>query len=531
MTTLSNKPKITPTEDAFVAWQHYLIFICEKLGNANVKEGLEEQAELIGNNKLIEFDFIPNVSVTHTRQKEPTLWSYMPVVCFKDIKCKYRPHLYFGDYYLVLVDRGSEFQYYFMSKRINYDKSISWEYAQHPHISSGNPCLGNFQGDMNTSMDEGNVYQFLSVTKKYLEKYNGRSVFTRGTRYKPENFVYKMVHETEFWEEYGDSENIDYDAIMRDATRWGFPREMAGMGEFSLTGLDRCSYQRAKHGIMGMRGAPYSTNPIRQSNPTILKDIDCVTGADWYNANATDNGFYDGYVYWVHVMLECTILEAQWIVNRYFNSLYAKFKGVKTTKDEDILKGVYLEWHKFMRPSGPRAKRHSYPVTFGNTLEYPAHGTNSEQQNWLYQADTTTHRIKVPISLIKELQTFYEQLKVRFGGSGGDNSNTAFTRIIKAPNKMASKIVAITRNDKSLESLDYKKLMGQDIPKDITEECVHLADRVRAHILEEYHTNLSKEKGRVLNEWKEINPSRASGTKSDDWGEPGEQASLFSDTL
>ena len=184
-----------------------------------------------------------------------------------------------------------------------------------------------------------------------------------------------------------------------------------------------------------------------------------------------------------------------------------------------------------MRPTGPRVRKYQFPIVFGKTLEYPANGTTSQQQNWLFHADQTTYRIKIPTKLIAELKPMYEQLSGRFGGSGGTNSNTTFTGLVKPPNKIASKIVAITQNNKSLETLDYKKLMGQEVPIDITEECLHLADKLRAHVLEEYHTNLGKEKGRVLNEWKEINPSKAPRSQSDDWGEPGEQASLFSDTL
>ena len=528
-----NQPKL-PKKNAFKAWQHYITFICERMGNADMKEGLKEQVEMIGNHKMLEFDFVSDVSLLHTNVSKSVKWDQVPVVCFKDIKCKYRPHLYFGDYYLMIADRGSDFAYYFLSKRVNPDKSVSWENAQHPHISGGNPCLGHFAGDMHTAADAGNIYQFLAVTRKYLEKYNGNSVFTRGTRYKPEDFQYKMVSETDFWEEYGNDDNIDYDGIMRDATRWSFPREMAGIGNFSLSGLDRCSYQRSMHGTLGSRGIPYSSSPVSQSHPSTIDQKHCVIGADWYCPQAIDSGFYNGYCYWVSVLLECSILDAQFYVNRYFNGLYAKFKGVKDRDQEKLIRGIYREWWTFMmKPANPRIPPSTYPIHFGEDLGFPINGTRQTQSNWQNDADQCKTRIRIPKNLLDEVKPLYADLKSRFGSTGmhnTDHSTSHFTMLVKAPNKMASKIVAVTRNNKPLEELDYKKLMGQEVPKDITEECVFVADKIRAHVLEEYHTNLSKEKGRVLNEWKEISP-KSTRVQSDDWGEPGEQASLFSDTL
>ena len=104
-----------------------------------------------------------------------------------------------------------------------------------------------------------------------------------------------------------------------------------------------------------------------------------------------------------------------------------------------------------------------------------------------------------------------------------------FTSLVLAPNKMANKIVSIARNNTDINSLDYEKLMGQLIPANITEKCIHMADKVRAHVLEKYHNNLSKEKGRVLNEWKEIAP--VTNVQSSHRREPSEQASLFPDNL
>ena len=106
------------------------------------------------------------------------------LVCFKDIICKYRPHLHMGDYWLDvrIVDEQVNYKFYTMIDKSE-DEQIMIT-AQHPHLSGGVPCLGSFQGDLATHFNDGNYIQFFSVMKAYLQAYNGRSTYTRGTYYK-----------------------------------------------------------------------------------------------------------------------------------------------------------------------------------------------------------------------------------------------------------------------------------------------------------------------------------------------------------
>ena len=165
------------------------------------------------------------------------------LVCFKDIICKYRPHLHMGDYWLDvrIVDEQVSYKFYTMIDKSE-DEQIMIT-AQHPHLSGGVPCLGTFQGDLATHFNDGNYVQFFSVMKAYLQAYNGRSTYTRGTYYKKaklwgELHSHQEINEM-FHTEAPEDSYLDVHGIATDPMRWNWPKDLTAYTYIELQGQDR----------------------------------------------------------------------------------------------------------------------------------------------------------------------------------------------------------------------------------------------------------------------------------------------------
>jgi len=165
------------------------------------------------------------------------------LVCFKDIICKYRPHLHMGDYWLDLRIADEQITYKFYAPIEKSNDVTEMLPAQHPHLSNGVPCLGTFQGDLATQFRDGNFVQFFSVMKAYLQAYNGRSTYTRGTYYKKAklwgelhsfNEVQEMFHTEEQEDQY-----LDVNGIAKDPMRWNWPKDLTAFTSIELQGQNR----------------------------------------------------------------------------------------------------------------------------------------------------------------------------------------------------------------------------------------------------------------------------------------------------
>ena len=165
------------------------------------------------------------------------------LVCFKDIICKYRPHLHMGDYWLdiKIIDEQVTYKFYTLIEKA--DGEIQALTAHHPHLSGGVPCLGSFQGDLATHFKEGNYVQFFSVMKAYLQAYNGRSTYTRGTYYKKaklwgELHSFEEVNEM-FQTEADEDQYLDVHGIAKDPMRWNWPKDLTAFEHIELQGQNR----------------------------------------------------------------------------------------------------------------------------------------------------------------------------------------------------------------------------------------------------------------------------------------------------
>lgn len=75
------------------------------------------------------------------------------------------------------------------------DEDSVWKWgdmlnAYHPHVSHGNPCLGNFNNDLERSRRDGNPILYLNILNNFVNTWNARSPFFNIHRDK-QDFVYK----------------------------------------------------------------------------------------------------------------------------------------------------------------------------------------------------------------------------------------------------------------------------------------------------------------------------------------------------
>ena len=132
--------------------------------------------------------FDPDVEEIREVEKETLMFR------FKDIVCKYRPHLQLGDIWVgILPIQKGKFEFICKSYEAQEDGTFELQTAQHPHIDQASkPCLGNFAPLIVGALSEGNIIRFFSQFKQYLVAYNGRSTFERGSYYTKLPIYYKM---------------------------------------------------------------------------------------------------------------------------------------------------------------------------------------------------------------------------------------------------------------------------------------------------------------------------------------------------
>ena len=206
------------------------------------------------------------------------------LVRFKDVVCKYRPHLHMGDYWLDVRVIDEQVTYKFHSFIEPEEGKPQLIDAQHPHLSGGVPCLGSFQGDLNTNFKEGNFVQFFSVMKAYLQAYNGRSTYTRGTSFKKRKLngylhSFQEVADMFATEEDADTGRLDVYGIAMDPMRWNWPKEMTAFQHVIVEGQDPL---HLRNYVSSTRYPILSTsryNIFETSNESVLKVLGYVTVA------------------------------------------------------------------------------------------------------------------------------------------------------------------------------------------------------------------------------------------------------------
>ena len=235
------------------------------------------------------------------------------LVRFKNVVCKYRPHLHLGDYWLDIdiVDGSPNYKFYWISESAEGDHILM--NATHPHLNGGIPCLGNFQGDLATNLANSNFIQFFSVMKLYLSSYNGRSTYVRGSEFRKITYKY-MLHSTgqikDIFSEGG--EDIDPIMVGTDPTRWNWPKQLTAIGDLIIEGQLRRGlfewFRQTKY--------PY----LRNARSFHFEQIHWDESTDNYNKVL-------GYVYVAHTIGEMEITQAFEFVRIFLLSLHAQYYG------------------------------------------------------------------------------------------------------------------------------------------------------------------------------------------------------------
>lgn len=203
---------------------------------------IEAQANFIAKKYPIETltvtDMIYN---SNTSQAEPHEVE-KTLICFKNVVCKYRPHIHLGDYWLNLKIVDGSPRYVFYTKVETDPGVIEIYHAVHPHLSGGIPCLGSHEGELYSALTNLNYIQFLSTMRNYLTSYNGRSTYVKGSAFKKIPVKCQLHSESEirdiFAAEEGDMSNMDIRGIGKDPMRWNWPKNMTAYHEFIVQGQE-----------------------------------------------------------------------------------------------------------------------------------------------------------------------------------------------------------------------------------------------------------------------------------------------------
>ena len=202
--------------------------------------------------------------------------------------------------------------------------------AVHPHLNGGVPCLGSFQGDLATNFKAGNYIQFLSTMKAYLQAYNGRSTYSRGSEYKKlkmygDMYTYSTIHAM-FTED--PNEEIDVYSVGEDPMRWNWPKDLTAFNSVIVQGQSTWLIK----------------NYLDKTNYPILKEnrYSLFSGS-----NGRDNQINKviAYVNTAHIIGELPIYQAFEFVRIFLESLRLQYEGAldkdSLKKLEDMARQIY----------------------------------------------------------------------------------------------------------------------------------------------------------------------------------------------
>ena len=284
---------------------------------------LENQAKYLAKKHPISIQKIVNKVYDQASEETIETEEDRVLVCFKQVICKYRPHLHMGDYWLDIefVNGVQNYRFYAI-RTINNEETIVFG-AKHPHISNTKPCLGTYQGDLGTAFVAANYIQFMSIMRAFLGTYTGNDTYTRGTQYKKRK-LHCMLHSRGqildiFSEEAKSSESIDVWRVAEDPMRWNWPKDLTAWNTIQIQGQDM----------------------------HILRDYWNKTNYPWLNGYRTDWGNYNtngimqktnkilGYVSIAHKIGELPLMHAFEFVRIFLMTLQGIYEG---SMDAETLK-------------------------------------------------------------------------------------------------------------------------------------------------------------------------------------------------
>ena len=262
------------------------------------------------------------------------------LVNFKNIICKYRPHLHLGDYWLNVQFSNGQPNYMFYYP-LTIDGVVKWQKADHPHLSGGKPCFGSHQGDIADAITSGNYMRFFSQIKAYLSSYYGRSTYVRGTAYKKRKICYSLYSRQEIFDmfaaEYDEPGDMDVKGLAEDPMRWNWPKDIQAWGTIEVQGQELRQFFR----MLKVSG-DYRMTSLDIEFPFISEQSNWEDNLIQYayndrNPQAEAMNKILGYIYLAKIYGEMSLLEATEFVRIFLIKLYLDYTGCI---DEDMMKSL-----------------------------------------------------------------------------------------------------------------------------------------------------------------------------------------------
>tara|TARA_Y100000361_G_C11140696_1_gene334887 strand:+ start:21 stop:1451 length:1431 start_codon:yes stop_codon:yes gene_type:complete len=461
----------------------------EQLPDATPDMPLEDQAKFISKKyKTKECQImVPKIVRNEEtgQDEEQKVEETHTLVCFKDVIVKYRPHLHMGDYWLdvIISNRAPRYNFYsFIETGEGQEERYN---AQHPHLSNGVPCLGNFQGDLATAFTALNFVQFFSIMKSYLQAYNGRSTYQRGTVYKKANLCCQLHSMEEIGEIFNDDRQkheedgsyFDYRGVAKDPMRWNWPKGISAWNEIEITGQKRTLLREyfSKRQYPGFSANMYSDGI--------------------YNFNSGHTNKILGYVYLAHILGEMPLFYAFEFVLVFLTKLRMDYEGDMSAEKLKALETIATKCSEY------RSYR-NFRVNSRYNIALPTEHAEELNKLWQETRAYETDRYSSSRGSSRAIRNFLENLKY----AGHHFSNFMILLRKHAPQK-------------ALASTYLKKIKGEvDVP----------ALERRYATIKKYAFNaalqqLDKDRRRFINE---LNKPEVSHIP-----DPNGQGTLFSENL
>tara|TARA_R100000655_G_scaffold6183_3_gene18146 strand:- start:13261 stop:14751 length:1491 start_codon:yes stop_codon:yes gene_type:complete len=287
---------------------------------------------------------------------EPVLCE-QPLVKFSNVICKFRPHLHMGDYYLDIIITSTDIKYKYRYK-VDYDEeNIRWDYAKHPHMSNGQPCLGTFGAQLNTAIKSCNFLGFFNNMAKWLQNYTGRDTYVAGSRFKKKQIVYALNNYRHVIDTFGNGEaddyegnqNLDITGILKDGTRWGYPQDIPALGTIPIQGQELSLFKTLLnvHDQNGGHNVAFSSSNFSDFTYMGTNNVwidsathNYATYRDYDNDPGWNINKIMGYIFLVNKFGDYNLIQSIEFVRIFLLTLYSQYTGSLTPEAIKQLKSM-----------------------------------------------------------------------------------------------------------------------------------------------------------------------------------------------
>ncbi len=428
-----------------------------------------------------------------------------PLVKFSNVVCKFRPHLYMGDYYLDIRITSTDIKYKFRYK-IDYDEDdIKWASAKHPHMSNGQPCLGTFTAQLNTAIKNCNFLGFFNNMAKWLQNYTGRDTYVAGSRFRKKRITYALNNYKHVISAFGNGDitdyegnrNLDIKGILEDSSRWGYPQDIPAMGKIDIQGQELSLFRT----ILNIHDQSAGANVVFNNTDippftymgtnNVWIDSAChhyVTYRDYDNDPGWNINKIMGYVFLVNKFGDYSLFQSVEFVRIFLLTLYSQYTGKLTPETISQLKQM------------------------SDNLNQVSSYNNGYRVNQRYSVQLTEEIQKIALDIKKVIEST----------AGSQSSEASFMKSLVFAGEKIGNFITLVSKGIPHKAKGKPYLTSIDIiAKDKIEECVVNYDKFETFVYRKALEKLKKDERRFM---RELNKSNKINHFTEDNG----QGSLFS---